>query len=228
MVFTIPSLPGFHKQFPHLSYCSRSKIRRTTITAAAPSSRPRPYRCHREGRPFCTGISVSRMVKVHTIIRRLPSVETLGSVSVVCSDKTGTLTKNQMTVEVWETAEEILSGVGGRKPPEKEAEDPRRKAAKGRAEEGTGEPLGEGTFGPGRELTRAFVLCNDAAMQQGTRYLTTYCGQDGLGTMNNYRVRCVWLHTFEVEILPQLASRSYFARMIDDIQAARGRNQLVL
>ena len=95
-------------------------------------------------------LSVSRMAKVHTIIRRLPSVETLGSVSVVCSDKTGTLTKNQMTVEVWETAEEILSGVGGRKPPEKEAEDPRRKAAKGRAEEGTGRPLGEGTFGPGR------------------------------------------------------------------------------
>ena len=52
-------------------------------------------------------LSVSRMAKVHTIIRRLPSVETLGSVSVVCSDKTGTLTKNQMTVEVWETAEEI-------------------------------------------------------------------------------------------------------------------------
>ena len=89
-------------------------------------------------------LSVSRMAKVHTIIRRLPSVETLGSVSVVCSDKTGTLTKNQMTVEVWETAEEILNGVGGRKPPEKEAEDPRRKAAKGRAEEGTGGPLGDG------------------------------------------------------------------------------------
>ena len=108
-------------------------------------------------------LSVSRMAKVHTIIRRLPSVETLGSVSVVCSDKTGTLTKNQMTVEVWETAEEILSGVRGRKPPEKEAEDPRREAEKGRAEEGTGRPIGEGTFGSGRELTRAFVLCNDAA-----------------------------------------------------------------
>lgn len=44
-------------------------------------------------------LSVSRMVKVGTIVRRLPSVETLGAVNVVCSDKTGTLTKNQMTVK---------------------------------------------------------------------------------------------------------------------------------
>lgn len=43
-------------------------------------------------------LSVSRMVKVHTIVKRLPSVETLGCVSVVCSDKTGTLTQNKMTV----------------------------------------------------------------------------------------------------------------------------------
>lgn len=43
-------------------------------------------------------LSVSRMVKVNTIIKRLPSVETLGCVSVVCSDKTGTLTQNRMTV----------------------------------------------------------------------------------------------------------------------------------
>lgn len=43
-------------------------------------------------------LSVSRMVKVHTIVRRLPSVETLGAVNIVCTDKTGTLTQNKMTV----------------------------------------------------------------------------------------------------------------------------------
>ena len=59
-------------------------------------------------------IGVRRMVKRHALVRRLPIVETLGSTSVICSDKTGTLTKNEMTVRQLCVGRELfeLSGTG--------------------------------------------------------------------------------------------------------------------
>ena len=95
-------------------------------------------------------LSVSRMARVHTIVRRLPSVETLGAVSVVCSDKTGTLTMNRMTVEEVLDAGELLDeGGSGR----------RRRPGRGK---GAMAPCQE-------ELLRAFVLCNDAELNKKGR-----------------------------------------------------------
>ncbi|MCC6973365.1 MAG: cation-translocating P-type ATPase [Anaerolineae bacterium] len=59
-------------------------------------------------------IGVQRMVKRHALVRRLPAVETLGRTSVICSDKTGTLTKDEMTVRKIFVADQLLdvSGTG--------------------------------------------------------------------------------------------------------------------
>jgi len=59
-------------------------------------------------------IGVQRMARRNAIIRRLPAVETLGAVSVICSDKTGTLTRNEMTLRSIATADQLftLSGTG--------------------------------------------------------------------------------------------------------------------
>ncbi len=97
-------------------------------------------------------IGVRRMAERHAVVRHLPAVETLGSTSVICSDKTGTLTRNEMTVQVaWLAGNEYrFSGVGYAPFGEIEHDGQRL----------TTLPAGL------RELITTAVLCNDAALRQ--------------------------------------------------------------
>ncbi len=97
-------------------------------------------------------IGVQRMARRRSIIRKLPAVETLGSTTVICSDKTGTLTRGEMTVQaLWapQPGPARLTGIGYE--PEGRLETSGREGA---------------NDSPGRyeTLLRAGVLCNDASV----------------------------------------------------------------
>ena len=98
-------------------------------------------------------IGVRRMTQRNAIIRRLPAVETLGSVTVICSDKTGTLTRNEMTAQAVATAERNIAVTGVGYEPH------------GAFEEDGQSFLPEDSSRL-TELARAALLCNDATVRR--------------------------------------------------------------
>ena len=98
-------------------------------------------------------VGVQRMARRNAIIRRLPAVETLGSVSLICSDKTGTLTRNEMT------ARSVVLARGAI-----EVEGAGYRPTGGFLERGEAiDPASDAVL---EELTRAAVLCNDASLSE--------------------------------------------------------------
>ena len=115
-----------------------------------------------EGLPAIVTIAlamgVQRMIKRKAIVRKLPSVETLGCASVICSDKTGTLTQNKMTVTHMWLSGKVLEVSGDGYHPQGEIK-----------YEGTPQDIRkEATL---RRLLHASVLCNNASLVEETTEL---------------------------------------------------------
>ena len=132
-------------------------------------------------------IGVQRMAGRNAIIRRMPAVETLGAVTTICSDKTGTLTKNEMTVQRLATENRLIevSGVGYAPHGGFTADDRDVDAAEL------------------AEIARAALLCNDAILRE-TEGEWKLEGDPTEGALLTLAMKAGLDARFEAEALPRI------------------------
>ncbi len=163
-------------------------------------------------------IGVARMAHRRAVIRRLPAVETLGSTTVICTDKTGTLTENQMTVRsIWTPDGAFDVGGTGYAP-------------QGEIRDAGGRPVGETGSQALRWSLLAGAACNDATLMGGDGQVSVL-GDPTEGALlvaaakvglDRDRVASMLPR---VETIPFSSDRQYMATLHDD---ALGSGRVVL
>jgi len=140
-------------------------------------------------------IGVRRMASVHAVIRKLPAVEVLGSVSVICSDKTGTLTRNEMAVRAV-ALPGLVSPISG--------EGYAPEGSIGDAEHHAAMPV----------LARVAALCNDARVEaKGGEWVLHGDPTEGALAVLAAKAGFASGHWQRVDVIPFDAERRYMATL---------------
>lgn len=155
----------------------------------------------------CLALGTRRMAKQNAIVRKLPSVETLGCTTVICSDKTGTLTTNEMVVEQF-----LLFGDS--------AQDIKAYQVKGISYQPEGEIIGFNKGDANKENVKQFAqcmaICNEATLLRGEKRIQI----KGLPTEAALRVLVEKIGRYDAGYAPGADIQGYNTQILNSFKKA--------